>query len=131
MLDDGDRLLDLVGVALVAFILVGAGMVVVAGLNAGNDAGAPDADWTLVRVNDSHVQVGHLGGDAARADHLSLTVDGTERTTGWEGNVTQGDVALVRADPGATARLYWTSDDGDRILLETWPEANGSRIVGP
>lgn len=131
MLDDGDRILDLVGVALVAFILVGAGMVVVAGLNAGNNSGAPETDWTLVRVNDSHVQIGHVGGDSVRAANLAVTVDGTDRSASWEGNVSRGDVALVPAERGATVRLYWSSTDDDRILLETWPGGNGSRIATP
>ena len=131
MLDDGDRILDLVGIALVGLILVGAGMIVVAGLNAGDSAGAPESDWKLVRVNETHVQVGHVGGEATRARNLTVTVDGNERPTTWDGNVSRGDVTLVRADPGATVRLYWTSSNDDRILLETWPEANGSRVVPP
>lgn len=129
MLDDGDRLLNLAGIALVAFILIGVGTIVIAGLNAGNTTGAPDAEWTLVRVNDTHVQLGHVGGSNVSASNLVVTVDGDERATGWQGQVGRGDVSLFPAPPNATVRLYWTNAQEERILLETWPNAGASRSL--
>lgn len=127
VLDDGDRLLNLAGIAIVGFILIGVGTIVIAGLNAGNTAGTPEAEWQLVRVNDTHVQIGHVGGDNVSSRELAVTVGGENASVDWRGVVGQGDATIFRAEPMSTVRLYWTAPKGDRILLQTWPNAGASR----
>lgn len=120
--DDGDRLLNVLGVVLGLFIVVGIAGVVLAGIggpSTGTD-GAPDADWTLDRINESHVQLVHRGGDAVPATDLVVTVDGVRRRASWGGLVDEGDAGVVRADRGMVVQLYWTNDVGERIKLAEW-----------
>jgi hypothetical protein len=123
--DDGDRLLNVLGVVLALFIIVGVVGVVIAGLSGPSSSGAdaPDADWTLDRVNDSHVRVTHAGGDAVPAADLVVTVDGVRRRVAWDGLVAEGDTGAVRADRGMIVELYWTNDVGERIKLGSWRDA--------
>jgi hypothetical protein len=118
----GDRILNLLGVALALFIVVGIVGVVLAGLGGPSTsvADAPDANWSLERANASHVELTHRGGDAVPATDLVVTVDGVRRRVSWEGVVTDGDTGLVRADRGTVVELYWTNDVGERIKLRGW-----------
>jgi hypothetical protein len=122
--DDGDRLLNLLGVVLAGFILVGLVGVVLAGLGGPSDraANAPDADWTLERVNGSHVRVAHAGGDAVPAEDLVVTVDGVRRRASWDGVVSEGDSGVVHADRGMVVQLYWTNEVGERVKLQDWTD---------
>lgn len=119
---DGDRLLNVLGVVLALFILVGLVGVVLAGLSGPSTdvEDAPDVDWTLERVNDSHVRLTHGGGDVVPATDLVVTVDGVRRRVSWSGNVVEGDTGAVRADRGMIVELFWTNDVGERIKLESW-----------
>jgi hypothetical protein len=119
---DGDRLLNVLGVVLALFIVVGIVGVVLAGLSGPSTdvEDAPDADWELERVNDSHVRLTHGGGDVVPATDLVVTVDGVRRRVSWSGNVVEGDAGTVRADRGMIVELFWTNDVGERIKLESW-----------
>lgn len=81
MIDDGDRLLDLFGVVLVVFIIVSVGILVLAAMNAPSQQSAnePNVNWTLQRINATHVQISHDGGDPVSSSELIVTVDGIER----------------------------------------------------
>lgn len=120
----GDRLLTLFGVALAGFIVVGLVGVVIAGLGGPSDraANAPEAEWTLERVNDSHVRVVHAGGDAVPAEDLVVTVDGVRRRASWDGVVSEGDPGVVHADRGTVVQLYWTNEVGERVKLQDWTD---------
>lgn len=109
-----------VGIALV-IVLVAAGLLIVGPLSgsAGTPASPPDADFTAARINDSYVQVGHVGGDDVAGDRLSLVVDGEERSPGWPDTVSKGEVIMVRADANSTMTLYWTGED-ERTELDNW-----------
>jgi hypothetical protein len=121
---EGDRLLNALGVVLAAFIVVGIVGVVLAGMGGPSTdvADAPDAEWTLDRVNDSHVRITHRGGDAVPAADLVVTVDGVRRRVSWDGLVAEGDAGTVRAGQGMIVDLYWTNDVGERIELRSWQD---------
>jgi FlaG/FlaF family flagellin (archaellin) len=125
-LDDGDRILDLVGVALAATILLSVAVMVFAAATVPSQAPAdpPAANWTLDRANDTHVRITHVGGEPVSAASLVVTADGTERRVdGWSGVVARGDGGVVHAREGRIVRLYWTTDEGERVRLASWEEA--------
>lgn len=119
---EGDRLLNALGIVLAGFIVVGIVGVVLAGMGGPSTdvADAPDAEWTLDRVNDSHVRITHRGGDVVPASDLVVTVDGVRRRASWDGLVAEGDAGTVRAGRGTIVDLYWTNDVGERIELRSW-----------
>ena len=119
----GDRLLNLFGVVLALFLVVGVVGVVLAGIGGQTEDldSAPEVDWSLERLNDSHVRLTHGGGPAVPASDLVVTVDGVRRRVSWTGLVTDGDSGTVRADPGMLVQLYWTTERGERIKLREWP----------
>lgn len=119
---DGDRLLDLFGVALVLAIV---GALVLLGLGAssvGEDpTPAPEVDWTLARVNESHVRLSHAGGEPVRADHLTVAVDGQPRRVRWSAStLVDGESGLVLASEGTRLTLVWEPSETDRRVLERW-----------
>lgn len=120
--DGGDRLLTLFGAALALFIVVGLVGVVLAGVSGPSTqaADAPDAEWSLTRLNASHVQLAHAGGEAIPANDLVVTVDGIRRRVTWDGLVSEGDTGVVRADRGTVVQLYWTTDVGERVKIGGW-----------
>ncbi len=124
MLDDGDRLLTLFGAAVALFIVVGLVGVVIAGLGGPSTdvTGAPDSEWSLERLNDSHVQIMHRGGEAVPATDLVVTVDGVRRRVSWTGVVGDGDTGAVRAGRDVLVQLYWTTDAGERVKLRSWDD---------
>lgn len=117
MLDDGDRVLDLIGVGLVLFIVIAVSVLVLAAANAPYGMDTPDVDWTIDRVNESAVRITHAGGDSLQSANIVVTVDGVIRHAGWPEQVTEGDSGIVHAEAGAIVRLYWTGGRGDRSLL--------------
>jgi hypothetical protein len=124
MSDDGDRLLNLFGLAVALFIVVGVVGVVVAGLGGPSTdvAAAPDATWSLERLNDSHVRLTHQGGEAVPAADLVVTAGGVRRRVSWSGVVDDGDAGVVRAGRGVLVQLYWTTDTGERVKLRSWDD---------
>lgn len=123
MTDSGDRWLNAVGLFLVIAVLVGLGIVLLAGANLGPGSGEqpPDVEWTIERVSEDTVRLTHAGGDAVEATDLVVTVEGFERRTDWEGTVTEGDSTIVRASEGQVLRVYWDPDDrGARARLGRW-----------
>lgn len=121
MTDDGDRLLRIVGAVLVGALVVGGGVAALAAVTAPSRAPAPpDADWTLERVDDTHVRLVHAGGDAVDAERLVVTVDGYDRPATWSGSVDPGESGLVRASGGQLVRLYWDPGRGTLRRLGRW-----------
>lgn len=106
MLDDGDTILRLVGVALVLGIVF-AGGVVALNFDPPEREGAPDANWTIERINDTHVAVTHAGGEPVRTENLHVTVDGLERKTNFTDPVTPDQRAVVPASEGSVVRVSW------------------------
>lgn len=119
---DADRLLDLGGLAIgVTLLLMIAALAVafVGGSNSGA-TGGPPTEWTLDRVNDTHVRIVHAGGEPVAADRLVVSVDGYDRRVTWEGTVSEGDAGIVRAGPDLLVRLYWITEQGERVRLDDW-----------
>jgi hypothetical protein len=119
---DWDRLLDLFGVVLVLAIV---GSLVLLGLGATSvqqeTAAGPDADWTLERVNESHVRVWHDGGEPVPTEYLSVAVDGRHRRVYWTATVlTEGEYGVVRAGRSTRVALLWQRTEGDRTVLDRW-----------
>jgi hypothetical protein len=132
MLDDGDRLLDLIGVGLVLFIVIALAVIVLAAMNAPYSGDTPETDWRIQRVNETHVQVSHAGGDAIESSNLVVEVGGVTHHPDWPAQISTGDSGIVRAEPGQTIQLYWTGGRGDRALLQRWqlPETTDRTTSG-
>lgn len=120
MLDDGERVLNLIGVALVVVIVVSVAAIALSSLSGQPDA-TPDADWTLTRVNDSFVRITHAGGEPVATTNLTVAVDGRPRHPAWTREVlTDGEHGVVRADGDATVVLFWEREAAKRRVLERW-----------
>jgi len=123
MTDSADRWLNAVGIFLVLAVLIGLGIVLLAGANLGPGASPqpPSVNWTLERVSEETVRITHSGGEPVEAADLIVTVESFTRRTDWEGTVTEGESTLIKASEGQVVRLYWDPDDrGARALLQTW-----------
>lgn len=79
------------------------------------DPGPPETEWSHQRVNDTHVQVVHVGGESVEADRLVLTVDGTRRSPDWPETVSSGTVVIVEAAPGSSVEIAWENGDRQRL----------------
>lgn len=115
-------MLTLAGVGVVGLLVVGVAVGALAAVTADQrTSSAPDVDWAFERVNETHVQVSHAGGDPALGSELIVSVDGRVRPTGWSGTVAEGDVTTIPAAGGQVVRVYWV-DEGDRVRtqLEKW-----------
>jgi hypothetical protein len=121
-MSDADRLLDIGGIVLGVTILLMIGALAVAFVEApsGGTSGGPPSEWSLERVNDTHVRITHEGGEAVATDRLVVTVDGHNRRVTWEGTVVEGDSGTVRAGSDRLVRLYWVTDQGERVRLDDW-----------
>lgn len=120
MLDDGDRILTLVGIGLVTLVLAGIGVSILAATTGPTGAEPPNAEWRLDRVNDSFIQITHAGGDPVPAEELIVTVEGYERSVTWSGQVADGDSTIVRATENNAVHLYWKGGRGDQVSLGVW-----------
>lgn len=111
-----DRKLDLLGVVLGVVILLSVGLLVYSAVSgpAEDRFQPPDANWSVERVNDSHVEVVHAGGDPVRAERIAISVNGRERPTPFEGQVREGDAALLTVSPDQSVEIAWTGGSGTR-----------------
>lgn len=123
-MDSDDRILDVIGLLVVLGVLAGIGILVFFGGNTGPanpQPEAPDANWSAARLNATHVQVGHVGGESVDAADLVVTVGGEERPVTWNGTVDRGQTGVVRGANGTEVTLYWTGDPrADRMELDSW-----------
>lgn len=121
-LQDGDRLLNLVGLVLVLFIILGIVTLVLAATSVQQEASAvPDANWNLTRINKSYVRITHVGGEPIQTEKLSVTVDGIPRQTQWTSRtLTGGEYGIVAADNDSKVTLLWRESDVNRVVLKRW-----------
>jgi len=91
----------------------------VVGLNFSGSTGegAPEADWAVERVNDTHVRVTHAGGEPVRPDELRVTADSVRRATSWTDPISEGDSTVVDATDGTLIRVVWNGGRGDRSIM--------------
>lgn len=122
MTEDDDRLLTLIGIALILFVALGMVIVVLAAVNAPSQQAPdpPEADWTIERMNASYVRITHAGGEPVPTDKLIVVVGGIERSPSWSGELTDGDAGVFEATRGDTVLLYWNGGRADRVLLDSW-----------
>ena len=120
---DGDRLLDLFGVAPVLAILGAFALIGIGVTSAPQESTTtPETEWTLTRVNESRVRVSHAGGEPVRIEHLSVAVDGQPRRVRWTATtLVDGEYGVVRASEGIRVTLVWERSEADRTILERWP----------
>lgn len=116
MLEDGDTVLNLVGAALVVGLLV-AGGVVALNFDPPATEEPPAANWTIERVDDTHVRVTHAGGDPVPTDELRVTVDSIRRSTDWSDPVTVGESTVIDASTGTNVRVVWQGGRANRVVM--------------
>lgn len=118
-----DRKLDVIGVVLVLAIVLGVGLAVFDAIEISEGGGepTPELNFTVERINDSHLRLEHAGGDTVRGRELVLTIDGRERVPQdrFPPSVSEGDGAIVQIDEGHTLRVYWTGDRATRERLDS------------
>lgn len=120
MLDDEERILNLVGVTLALVLVVSVGLLALSSLSA-QPADVPDAEWSLSRVDDSHVRVAHAGGEPVAVANLTVAVDGRVRHPSWsDDTLTEGEYGVVRADANATVTLLLEREAAKRQVLARW-----------
>lgn len=119
---DGDRLLNLGGIAIGLLILAMIGVLAITFVEppSGGTTGSPPTEWTAERVNQTHVRITHAGGESVPANRLVVYVEGYDRRVTWNGMISEGDSGVVRARRGQLVRLYWLTERGERIRLESW-----------
>lgn len=119
---DGDRLLDYAGVLIGVTLVLMVAVLALAFVDAPDrrPTDSPNAEWSLERTNETHVSLTHAGGEPIPADRLVVTVGGYHRRVTWPETVVPGESAAVRADANTTVRLFWKTDQGERVLLATW-----------
>lgn len=117
---DGDRILRLVGIGLVAAIVVALGIMAVAFASGPTESADIEAEWDLERVNDTHARIVHAGGEPVEGENLVVTVDSYERQVRLRSVVVEGDAIVFEARPDQVIRLYWDAGQGESDLLGTW-----------
>jgi FlaG/FlaF family flagellin (archaellin) len=123
MIDDGDTILNLVGVALVVLIVAAVGVLVLAGTSGNSpsdDVPAASVNWTLDRVNDTHVRIVHSGGEPIDSERVFVTVNAKSAGTSWPTLIREGDAGVVVAEEGDIVRLFWLGETDEETLIETW-----------
>lgn len=119
-LDDEDQLLNLLGVILILFIISSVAFLVFTATDTSpsQQETDPEVNWTLERLNATHVQITHGGGDSVVVENLSVTVNGRPRPVSWSGRLMNGDIGKFRSERGDVIRLYWTGGRSDWELLK-------------
>jgi len=119
---DGDRLLDVGGllIGLTLLLMVGALAVAFVEVPGSEATSGPPTEWSVERVNDTHLRITHAGGEPVPTDSLVVSVDGNDRRVTWDGTVSEGDSGVVRARADTLVRLYWITERGERVRLDDW-----------
>lgn len=120
--DDGEQLLNIIGIILVVFIIFSVAVLVLAAMSAQErSADIPDTDWELQQLNESYVRITHTGGDPVQTDTLSVTVDGTPRHPQWTSmTLSEGEYGVIRVGDGVTVTLLWQHSESERDVLQRW-----------
>ena len=120
--DDGDQLLNIIGVILLVFIILSVAVLILAAMSAQErSAEQPETDWDLQQITESYVRIIHAGGEPVQTGKLSVTVDGTPRHPQWTSiTLTEGAYGVVRVGDGVTVTLLWQHSESERDVLQRW-----------
>ena len=125
MLDDLE-LIDAFGVGILILLVASVAVIIVSAPDVANTPEAPDSDWSLERVNSTHVVVHHQRGEPVAKDNLTVIVDEYPRTAKWSGNasgryVREGSSAVFEVGEGQDVAVYWTGVDTVRreVLVQS------------
>ena len=121
MVDD-DRVIDVVGLAVVALVVLFLAVLGLAFATAPSrqPTAPPDANWTIHRVDAGHVEIVHAGGEPVDATRLVVSVGGIEHGPGRSDTLTDGEGIEVSASPGERVQLLWIARQDDHVPIETW-----------
>ncbi|GAB3685451.1 hypothetical protein GCM10028857_15970 [Salinarchaeum chitinilyticum] len=118
-----DRKLDVLGVVLAVLVVLGAGLAVFGAMEASSGGGGEEIeiDFTVERINETHLRVVHAGGDVVEGADLSITIDGRDRVPvgRFPERVNEGDAAVVQIDAGHTLRVYYHGGLGAPSRLDS------------
>jgi hypothetical protein len=118
MFEEGDDILDAVGVGLLVLIVLGLAITALAASTADDrSGGAPDTEFRFETVNESHVQVVYAGGESVDPSALVVSVDGVQRQVSWGAELGAGDRVVVPVRSGSLIRIYYDPGRGDRKQL--------------
>lgn len=123
---EGDRLLDVIGVLILLGLVAGGAMLLVVAINSqpNESQPAPDTNWTVERLNGTHIRLTLDSGEPVETDKLIVTVTGAQRAVDWSGTLFEGDGGILRARPGRSVTIYWkASVHSDRVILASWDGA--------
>jgi hypothetical protein len=116
MLEDGDRILKLVGVALVLAVVIALGVIAV-NFDRPADEPEPDGNWSVERVDNSRVEVTRTDGEPVTPGEVVVTVDGVRRNAEWTDPIVPGSSVTVDASEGSLVRVVWAGGRGERERL--------------
>ena len=113
---DADRKLDAVGLILAVAVLLSIATLAFGAMAAidGDVYDGPDVVWSVESINESHTEIEHVEGDTMLSGEFSMTVDGQEHPTPFEGVIRPGDTAVVPASEERQIQLFWESGTGTR-----------------
>ena len=118
MAEEGDRLLNIIGIVLVVTLVVVIVVGVVIAVNVpANRVDTPDGEWSFRQTNETHVRITHVDGESVDGAALVVTVDGYSRHPSWNREVSAGEAVAVEASRSQVVRLYWDGGRSDRIQL--------------
>ncbi|MFB6253434.1 MAG: hypothetical protein ABEI06_02370 [Halobacteriaceae archaeon] len=123
MASEGDRYLQIIGIVLAVGLFISTGLLVFVAIQTSPNSDTktiPKVNWTVSRINESHVRLIHAGGKPVDTANIMVTVDGIKRYVSWSNTLTQGDSGTVRAREGQIVRIFWVKGKGNRILMESF-----------
>lgn len=110
------ELVDAAGIFILMLLVASVAVIVVATPEVADRDEPPDSEWTVEHVNDSYMQMRHVGGEPVALENLTVIIEEYPRPTKWYGNVTggyvtEGGYTLIEVSDGQTIALYWSSSE--------------------
>lgn len=120
---DRDKNLDFIGLIVAALLIFSLATVAFTILDTSSrHEAAPNADWSLQQINDTHARVTHAGGEPADARNLTVVLNEDEEIhVAWSTSpLREGSHGDLEAGSGDVVRLYWRGGRTRGVLLESW-----------
>jgi hypothetical protein len=120
------ELIDVAGIFILILLVASVAVIVVATPEVAERDEPPDSDWTVQKVNDSHMEVRHLRGEPVAMQNLTVIIGEYPRPVKWSGNVSggyvrEGGYASIEVSEGETIAVYWSSSE-DTIRMNLLAE---------